>query len=201
MNKLKGYDGCWELLEQDLKDEKKKSMYNPITDGTLKDAEEYLKTTTPVVTNSQVVSISPEVDARLSVLFAEQISQSKGYPPSEKLGQPTNPGERPWGNFKVLHESPNYKVKEITVDPGHRLSLQLHLHRSEHWIVISGTATVTKGEETFYLPEGQSAFIPACTKHRLANEGKLPLVLVEIQDGLYTGEDDITRFEDDYARA
>lgn len=200
MNELKGYDDCWELLEKDLMEERQKTMYNPITDGTLKDAEEYIKATTPVVTNSQVVSISPEADARIMAGMFEKINGSKEYPHSEKLGQPTNPGERPWGSFKVLHESPSYKVKEITVDPGHRLSLQLHLHRSEHWIVISGTATVTKGEETFYLPEGQSAFIPACTKHRLANEGKLPLVLVEIQDGLYTGEDDITRFEDDYAR-
>ena len=107
---------------------------------------------------------------------------------------------RPWGWFETLVDGPRFHVKQLQVDPGHRLSLQMHYHRSEHWVVVEGAATVTRGDETFLLHESESTFIPAGTKHRLANEGRLPLKIVEIQVGAYFGEDDIIRFTDDFGR-
>ncbi|WP_017327577.1 phosphomannose isomerase type II C-terminal cupin domain [Synechococcus sp. PCC 7336] len=108
---------------------------------------------------------------------------------------------RPWGTYTVLEESPNYKIKRIVVDPKHRLSLQMHYHRSEHWIVVSGTAKVTCGDRETVLSHNQSTFVPPCTKHRLENPGVIPLVIIEVQNGQYLGEDDIVRFSDDYSRA
>lgn len=107
---------------------------------------------------------------------------------------------RPWGWFETVAEGPRFHVKQLMVDPGHRLSLQMHYHRSEHWVVVEGAATVTRGEETFLLRESESTFIPAGAKHRLANEGRLPLKIVEIQVGAYFGEDDIIRLTDDFGR-
>ena len=107
---------------------------------------------------------------------------------------------RPWGSFTVLEEGAGYKIKRIEVKPGHRLSLQMHHHRSEHWIVVSGTAKVTCGENEIMLCTNQSTYVPACTSHRLENSGVIPLVLIEVQNGEYLGEDDIIRYQDDYAR-
>ncbi len=107
---------------------------------------------------------------------------------------------RPWGSFTVLEVGSCYKIKRIEVKPGHRLSLQMHHHRSEHWIVVSGTAKVTCGDEETMLCSNQSTYVPACTSHRLENSGVIPLVLIEVQNGQYLGEDDITRYQDDYAR-
>lgn len=108
---------------------------------------------------------------------------------------------RPWGSFTVLEEGRGYKIKRIEVKPGHRLSLQMHHHRSEHWIVVSGTARVTCGEQEMMIYSNQSTYVPQCTAHRLENPGVIPLVLIEVQNGEYLGEDDIIRFQDDYARA
>lgn len=116
-------------------------------------------------------------------------------------------GVRPWGVYYVLEDKPNFKVKKIVVQPDQRLSLQSHKHRSEHWVVVSGTATVEvrTGDESkewvHDLAPNESTFIPMNAMHRLANYGKIPLVIVEVQVGEYTGEDDIERFEDDYSRA
>jgi mannose-1-phosphate guanylyltransferase len=107
---------------------------------------------------------------------------------------------RPWGTYSVLESTDRYKMKRIVVKPGERLSLQKHLHRSEHWVVVSGTATVTVGDRIFLVRPNESTYIPAGEMHRLQNEGKLPLVIVEVQVGEYTGEDDIVRVEDDYRR-
>ena len=107
---------------------------------------------------------------------------------------------RPWGTFTILEEGPKYKVKRIEVKPGKRLSLQKHFHRSEHWIVVSGTATVTVGEETRLIRPNESTYIKMGEVHRLENQGKIPVVLIEAQVGEYTGEDDILRLEDDYQR-
>lgn len=107
---------------------------------------------------------------------------------------------RPWGTYTVLTESTNYKVKRISVRPGGALSLQLHHHRSEHWVVISGTANVTIEHSQSVLQPGQSIYIPAGSKHRLENHGLMPLAIVEVQTGHYLGEDDIVRFADDYGR-
>ena len=108
---------------------------------------------------------------------------------------------RPWGTYSVLESTDRYKMKRIVVRPGERLSLQKHLHRSEHWVVVSGTATVTVGDKVFYVRPNESTYIPSGTIHRLQNEGKLPLVIVEVQVGEYTGEDDIIRVQDDYKRS
>jgi mannose-1-phosphate guanylyltransferase / mannose-6-phosphate isomerase len=107
---------------------------------------------------------------------------------------------RPWGSYTVLEESAGYKVKRVTVNAGGRLSLQLHHQRSEHWVVIGGTARVTRGEEIFDLQVGQSTAIPVETQHRLENPGHETLHIIEVQNGPYLGEDDIVRFKDDYGR-
>ncbi len=107
---------------------------------------------------------------------------------------------RPWGCYQGIDHSDRFQAKRITVNPGAILSLQLHHHRAEHWIVVNGTARVTKGEETFILSENESTYIPLGTKHRLENIGKIPLELIEVQTGSYLGEDDIVRFDDIYGR-
>jgi mannose-6-phosphate isomerase len=107
---------------------------------------------------------------------------------------------RPWGSFTILEEGPGYKIKRIEVKPGHRISLQMHHHRSEHWIVVSGTAKVTCGETELLLTNHQSTYVPQCTLHRLSNPGVIPLILIEVQRGEYLGEDDIVRYDDDYSR-
>jgi mannose-1-phosphate guanylyltransferase / mannose-6-phosphate isomerase len=107
---------------------------------------------------------------------------------------------RPWGSYTVLTEGTGFKVKRIVVKPGASLSLQLHHQRSEHWVVISGVAQVTRGEETSELGPNQSTYIPVGVKHRLANRGTQPLEIVEVQCGSYVGEDDIERFSDVYGR-
>ncbi|HSW93391.1 MAG TPA: mannose-1-phosphate guanylyltransferase/mannose-6-phosphate isomerase, partial [Gammaproteobacteria bacterium] len=107
---------------------------------------------------------------------------------------------RPWGSYTVLDEGENFKMKRIKVKPGASLSLQMHYHRSEHWIVVSGTALVVNGDRQFLVNANESTFIPAGHQHRLENPGKLDLVIVEVQSGAYLGEDDIVRFEDKYGR-
>ena len=107
---------------------------------------------------------------------------------------------RPWGAYDSIDNGARFQVKRITVKPGAVLSLQMHHHRAEHWIVVSGTAEVTRGEETILLTENQSTYIPLGVTHRLRNPGKLPLELIEVQSGSYLGEDDIVRFEDAYGR-
>jgi mannose-6-phosphate isomerase len=109
-------------------------------------------------------------------------------------------GERPWGSYTVLEENKNYKIKRIEVSSGHRLSQQMHHHRSEHWIVVSGTAKVTCGENEFIVNVNESTFIPMGKVHRLENPGLIPLIIIEVQSGEYLGEDDIVRFHDDYQR-
>jgi mannose-1-phosphate guanylyltransferase/mannose-6-phosphate isomerase len=107
---------------------------------------------------------------------------------------------RPWGTFESIDTGERFKVKRITVNPGAALSLQMHYHRAEHWIVVRGTARIVKGDEEFLLNEDQSTYIPWGTQHRLENPGKIPLELIEVQSGSYLGEDDIRRIEDKYGR-
>jgi len=108
---------------------------------------------------------------------------------------------RPWGTYDSVDVGPRHQVKRITVRPGAKLSLQMHHHRAEHWIVVKGTAFVTRGEEKILVSENQSTYIPLGVKHRLENPGKTDLELIEVQSGSYLGEDDIVRFEDTYGRA
>ncbi|MFX1671540.1 mannose-1-phosphate guanylyltransferase/mannose-6-phosphate isomerase [Paraburkholderia sp. A2WS-5] len=107
---------------------------------------------------------------------------------------------RPWGSYEGLDQGDRFQVKRIIVNPGSQLSLQMHHHRAEHWIVVKGTALVTNGNEEILLGENQSTYIPLGEKHRLKNPGKIPLELIEVQSGTYLGEDDIVRFEDSYGR-
>jgi len=109
--------------------------------------------------------------------------------------------QRPWGSWHVIDVAPGYKIKRIHVKPGCRLSYQTHEHRSEHWVVIFGKATCTIDGETVVAGPGESVDVPIGAKHRLANDGMQELVIVEVQHGAYTGEDDIHRFDDDYGRA
>jgi mannose-1-phosphate guanylyltransferase / mannose-6-phosphate isomerase len=107
---------------------------------------------------------------------------------------------RPWGWYDSIDNGPRHQVKRIMVKPGASLSLQMHHHRAEHWIVVSGTAEVTNGDAKIILTENQSTYIPLGQVHRLANPGKMPLEIIEVQSGSYLGEDDIVRFEDTYGR-
>ncbi|KTC81444.1 mannose-1-phosphate guanylyltransferase/mannose-6-phosphate isomerase [Legionella brunensis] len=108
---------------------------------------------------------------------------------------------RPWGSYSILEEGPRFKIKRIEVRPNASLSLQMHYHRSEHWIVVSGMAKVINGEHEMYVNTNESTYIPAGHKHRLENPGVIPLVMIEVQSGEYMGEDDIVRFEDRYGRS
>jgi len=107
---------------------------------------------------------------------------------------------RPWGWYDSLDAGERFQVKRIVVNPGATLSLQMHHHRAEHWIVVKGTARITRGEDVFLLSENQSTYIPLGVTHRLDNPGKLPLEMIEVQSGSYLGEDDIVRFDDTYGR-
>lgn len=107
---------------------------------------------------------------------------------------------RPWGSYDSIDNGQRFQVKRLSIKPGAQLSLQLHHHRAEHWIVVSGTARITCGEKTFLLEENQSTYIPLGVKHRIENPGKVPLHIIEVQSGSYLGEDDIVRFEDRYGR-
>ncbi len=131
-----------------------------------------------------------EVKAAVAALKAREARQAESFAMDH----------RPWGWFETLAFSDRFQVKRIVVKPGGILSLQSHLHRAEHWIVVSGTARVTIGEIVSLVPENQSVFIPLGAKHRLENPGKVPMVLIEVQTGAYLGEDDIIRYEDVYAR-
>ena len=108
---------------------------------------------------------------------------------------------RPWGWYDSVDEGERFKVKRIQVKPGASLSLQMHHHRAEHWIVVKGTAEITNGDKVLLLNENQSTYIPQGQTHRLANPGKTPLEIIEVQSGSYLGEDDIVRFEDTYGRS
>jgi mannose-1-phosphate guanylyltransferase/mannose-6-phosphate isomerase len=108
---------------------------------------------------------------------------------------------RPWGWYDSIDMGERFQVKRIAVKPGASLSLQMHHHRAEHWIVVKGTAKVTNGEDVFLLEENQSTYIPIGVKHRLENPGKSDLEMIEVQSGGYLGEDDIVRFEDTYGRS
>jgi mannose-1-phosphate guanylyltransferase/mannose-6-phosphate isomerase len=107
---------------------------------------------------------------------------------------------RPWGSYDSVENGERYQVKRLSVKPGASMSLQMHHHRAEHWIVVSGTARITRGDEVFLLSENESTYIPIGAKHRIENPGKVPLHIIEVQSGSYLGEDDIVRFEDRYGR-
>ena len=164
-----------------------------------------------VVSDKETALIDVEdlivVDTPDALLVARKGSSQKVKDAVERLKKEGSPlvdvhttGYRPWGTYTVLDESDGYKIKRIEVKPGKRLSLQKHYHRNEHWVVLSGSATVTVGEKTYIVNPNESTYIKAGEVHRLENRGKLPLVIIEVQVGEYTGEDDIVRLDDDYTR-
>ncbi len=135
-------------------------------------------------------SRAQDVRAAVSALKAKGVKQAEASPKDH----------RPWGWFETLVLGERFQVKRIVVRPGAALSLQSHHHRSEHWIVVQGTALVTVDGEKKLLSENQSTYIPLGAVHRMENPGKIPLMLIEVQTGAYLGEDDIIRYEDVYAR-
>lgn len=139
-----------------------------------------------VVHKDQVQDVKKIVEALKSSGRSEHIHHREVY--------------RPWGKYDSIDHGERYQVKRITVNPGAKLSVQMHHHRAEHWIVVSGTAKVTRGEDTFIVSENQSTYIPVGEIHALENPGKIPLELIEIQSGSYLGEDDIVRYNDLYGR-
>ena len=147
------------------------------------------------------------IDTADALLISKKGSSQKVKKVVEKLKENNSQlhnihltGHRPWGTYIVLEDSLGYKIKRIEVKPGCRLSLQKHFHRNEHWIVISGTATVTVGNETKLIRSNESTYIKMGEIHRLENQGKIPIVLIEVQVGEYTCEDDIIRIDDDFKR-
>ena len=147
------------------------------------------------------------VDTGDALLISKKGSSQKVKQVVQKLKQQNSElpnihltGHRPWGTYTVLEDKLGYKIKRIEVKPGKRLSLQKHYHRNEHWIVVSGTATVTVGDKKQYIRPNESTYIKMGELHRLENEGKIPVVLIEAQVGEYTGEDDIVRVDDDFKR-
>ena len=147
------------------------------------------------------------IDTGDALLISKKGSSQKVKKVVEKLKETNSQlhnihltGHRPWGTYTVLEEANGYKIKRIEVNPGKRLSLQTHKYRNEHWVVVSGIATVEVNNNTFLLNENESTYIKMGELHRLENEGKIPVVLIEAQVGEYTGEDDIVRVEDDFSR-
>ncbi|MCT7516342.1 mannose-1-phosphate guanylyltransferase/mannose-6-phosphate isomerase [Aliarcobacter cryaerophilus] len=147
------------------------------------------------------------IDSGDALLISKKGSSQKVKKVVEKLKESNSQlhnihltGYRPWGSYTVLEESNGYKIKRIEVNPWKRLSLQTHKYRNEHWVVVSGIATVEVNNNTFLLNENESTYIKAGQIHRLSNNTDAPLVIIEVQVGIYTGEDDITRFEDDFKR-
>ena len=148
-----------------------------------------------VVETSDAILIADKAQSQ-EVKNIVNILKDKGIPE----GQEHKKMYRPWGFYESIVEEPRWQVKVINVKPGEKLSLQMHHHRSEHWIVVSGTAKVEIDNKGIILHENQSCYIPLGSKHRLSNPGKIPLKLIEVQSGSYLGEDDIERFEDNYGR-
>ena len=150
---------------------------------------------TAVVQTRDATLVAPR--SRLAELKAV-VERVKGHAP--ELTETHVTVARPWGSYTVLESGPRYKIKRIVVQPGCKLSLQMHHHRAEHWVVIAGTARVTLGEEERYLTEDQSTYVPPTVIHRLENPGRIPLQLIEVQTGSYLEEDDLVRREDVYGR-
>ena len=147
-----------------------------------------------VVTDDVVMVAARDRVAEIKTLVEELKRQGRAEPVSHRKVH------RPWGFYQSVHAGDRFQVKRLTVNPGARLSLQLHYHRAEHWVVVNGTARVTRGNDEILLRENESIFIPLGTPHRLENPGRVPLNLIEVQSGAYLGEDDIIRLDDTYGR-
>lgn len=149
-----------------------------------------------IVATHDAVLVVPKREAQAVKIVVERLAAARR--PQVETGAIVY---RPWGSYQSIDIGDRFQVKRIVVAPDHKLSLQMHYHRAEHWIVVSGTAEVTCGDKTFLLHENQSTYIPQGALHRLRNPGKVPLNLIEVQSGTYLGEDDIVRIVDDFGRA
>ncbi|MGO1118046.1 mannose-1-phosphate guanylyltransferase/mannose-6-phosphate isomerase [Rhodovibrionaceae bacterium A322] len=200
-NDLGSWDGLWEVSDKDDAGNSSRG------DVLLLDSQEsFVRSDGPftAVVGAQDMVVVATEDA---VLVADkskvqQVRQVVDWLKSKDRSERKTHAQvyRPWGGYKSLATGERYQVKRILVLPGEQLSLQLHHHRAEHWVVVRGTAQVQKGEEQLLLQENQSVYIPLGVKHRLSNPGKIPLELIEVQSGAYLGEDDIVRLEDVYGR-
>jgi mannose-1-phosphate guanylyltransferase/mannose-6-phosphate isomerase len=149
-----------------------------------------------VIETADAVLVANKNDSQAVKKIVEQLGKLKRE--EKNLHRKVN---RPWGWYDSIDEGERFKVKRIQVKPGASLSLQMHHHRAEHWIVVKGVAEITNGDQIIMLTENQSTYIPQGQTHRLANPGKSPLEIIEVQSGSYLGEDDIVRFEDTYGRS
>ena len=194
------WSSLWEVSE---KDENGNVIKADAVEIGLKDSFVYSKKTVAAIGLKDVVI----VDTKDALLVADKSKSENVKEIVDKLKEMKNPvatessvGYRPWGTYETIELGKRYRVKHIIVKPGQKLSVQLHYHRAEHWIIVSGTAKVRNGDREFILTENQSTIIPLGTVHNIENPGKLPLEFIEVQSGGYLEEDDIVRFEDIYGR-
>ena len=196
------WDAVWKLSDRD---ERGNSIYG---EGVIIDADDsYVRSTgllTALVGVKDVIVVTTQ-DAVL-VLGREQgdrVKQLVEHLRNNKRKEATEHKRmyRPWGYYQSIDHGARYQVKRIVVTPGHRLSLQKHYHRAEHWVVVKGTAEVTCGDKVTIVHENESIYLPIGSVHRLTNPGKINLELIEVQTGSYLGEDDIVRIEDEYKRS
>ncbi|TMP37657.1 mannose-1-phosphate guanylyltransferase/mannose-6-phosphate isomerase [Pseudoalteromonas rubra] len=200
-NDIGSFEALWQTLPKDTH----RNVH--LGDVTALDSQDNLVITQDRLVATVGVQDLVVVDTKDTLLVAHR-SQSQAIKSlvdelkSRDVAQVTQHREvyRPWGKYDIVDRDERFLVKRITVRPGHSLSRQLHYHRAEHWVVVSGTAAIEIGDERRLLSEDQSVFIPATVVHRLSNPGKVDLQLIEVQSGSYLGEDDIVRFEDDYTR-
>lgn len=200
-NDIGSWSALWDIAQKD--DNNNVIKGDVLTEAT---SNSYINSTDKLVAAVGIKDIVV-VNTKDAVLVAtkdkvQQVKKIVEQLKSQKRPEHYNHREvyRPWGKYDSVDNGDRYQVKRITVKPGAKLSLQMHHHRAEHWVVVSGTAKVHKGEETILLSENQSVYIPLGTVHSLENPGKIPLELIEVQSGSYLGEDDIVRLEDVYGR-
>ncbi len=198
--------GSWSALQDALPTRRGRATSRPATCSSRTRTGCYLHSTSRliaavgltdhvVVETKDAVLVAPRDRCRTSRQLVSQLKAQGRYETS--LHREVF---RPWGSYDSIDNGDRFQVKRLVVKPGASMSLQLHHHRAEHWIVVSGTARITRGEETFLLGENESTYIPMGTKHRIENPGKVTLHIIEVQSGSYLGEDDIVRFEDRYGR-
>jgi mannose-1-phosphate guanylyltransferase/mannose-6-phosphate isomerase len=200
-NDIGSWDSLYDLLQKDEQGNIRSGEAITIdTTGTMIIGGKRIITTigledTLVIETDDAILIAKKGQAQKVKDIVENLSKANRKEASEHVTT-----YRPWGNYTVLEEGERYKIKRVVVNPRERLSLQLHHHRSEHWVVVKGTAKVTVGEKEKIIHENESTYIPKSTLHRLENPGKVPLEIIEVQNGEYVGEDDIVRIDDIYGR-
>ncbi len=197
--------GCWaSVAESNEHDENGNALHGKVivkdSHNCLISSEDTLVTTLGI--NDQIIVVTADAVLVADKRYSQQVKdivKSLGIE-HQQLANEHQRASRPWGYYEVLAEGPTFKVKRLMVKPGAKLSLQMHQHRAEHWVVVSGEADVVNDDKVMRLTTNQSTYIPEKTRHRLSNPGSEPLYVIEVQSGSYLGEDDITRFDDIYQR-